>query len=159
MHPDSPEYRQAFRDAIMVGGWEYDLLEESSDKLRRQYQGDMSGLIDYYADINNFMTSKKTSMRGMSLLDHRIGAALASIVQADPAVILGMAKTSNFYGAIVNPADPDFMAIDVWQDAMAMGFKSKLEPAGSLHARKLPKGKRGCRCRAGLERGAGQRDD
>ena len=151
MHPDSPEYRQAFRDAIMVGGWEYDLLEESSDKLRRQYQGDMSGLIDYYADINNFMTSKKTSMRGMSLLDHRIGAALASIVQADPAVILGMAKTSNFYGAIVNPADPDFMAIDVWQDAMAMGFKSKLEPAGSLHARKLPKGKQGD---AGVELGS-----
>lgn len=137
MHPSSPEYKQAFREAVTAGGWEHDLYKDSSKPLKKEFAGNLDGLVDWYADVNNFTTESGDSLRGMSLGSHQEAAAMAAVAQMPPDLVLRMAKTNNFYAAILDPENPNFMAVDVWHDSLVQGFKSPVQPLGSSSQRQI----------------------
>lgn len=137
LDPASPQYKKAFVEAIKAGGWEHDLFAESSKPLQKQFEGDLDGLVEYYADIQNFVTANGQNLRGMALGSHKDAAAMAAIAQMPPDLVLRMAKTNNFYAAILDPANPDVMAVDVWHDSLVQGFKSPVEPLGSSSQRAI----------------------
>lgn len=129
LDPGSAEYKQIFRRAIEAGGWQADLYHESSKAIKERYSGEQGTLfdesediVDYYADINNFITAGGDKLRGMAMENQSNNAMYAALLQLPPDLVVRMGKTNNFYTTIMDPTNATSATIDVHANSGLFGF-------------------------------------